>query len=532
MPQQSPNIGLTLYDRTADKPELFIDYRDAIAGTGATSDMSIIDDTFGQVLNTLEAMQGTGWTDESILANANAIASLKSKGVYTAATVGTNTLTATVADFVGEPPANASVIIVPSASNTTTVTLSINSETAKPVVKVRNVSGSSVFTPLDAKDLRHNMPILVRKTADNVRYVLVNFGEDFARNVFYDNGDTSFSHLQDVLTPTLNDAIANPTTNTGTLNTILSWFANRIKAITGKSDWKTAPRTTLENAVKLNGDVMTGSLTSRGIRLATNAGGITNQKASLGTAVPSISELKEVIVDLGAVTTIYGTIKITVASVWVNNNTAGSLVKEVDIQASSASINTIHSTYTYTGKNLETSFMIGDPYVEGGRLKFKVIQQVNSKNSIIVTVETYGQFHDITTMSISEWAISAETFERPSGININSRGSNANGEWIRFEDGTQICWHYLDTAVGNSANGALWVSPVLTWTFPAAFSVVPEFIASIKSILTSGTNPVSVSRPTSSGVSGTTASTIAVWYAGSSATVSTRISVMAIGRWK
>ena len=51
-----------------------------------------------------------------------------------------------------------------------------------------------------------------------------------------------------------------PSSNTGTLTTILGWLANRIKAITGKSDWKTDPRTTLENAVKLDGDKMTGAL--------------------------------------------------------------------------------------------------------------------------------------------------------------------------------------------------------------------------------------------------------------------------------
>ncbi len=62
---------------------------------------------------------------------------------------------------------------------------------------------------------------------------------------------------------TLTDTIAAPAVNVGTLSTILSWFANRIKAITGKADWKTAPRTTLENAVKRDGDTMTGELERR-----------------------------------------------------------------------------------------------------------------------------------------------------------------------------------------------------------------------------------------------------------------------------
>jgi len=39
-----------------------------------------------------------------------------------------------------------------------------------------------------------------------------------------------------------------PTSNNGTLRNFLNWFANRIKAITGKANWWDAPATTLENA--------------------------------------------------------------------------------------------------------------------------------------------------------------------------------------------------------------------------------------------------------------------------------------------
>lgn len=46
---------------------------------------------------------------------------------------------------------------------------------------------------------------------------------------------------------TITDATA-PTGNTGSLTTLLGWLANMIKAITGKSSWRTAPATTLEAA--------------------------------------------------------------------------------------------------------------------------------------------------------------------------------------------------------------------------------------------------------------------------------------------
>ncbi len=46
---------------------------------------------------------------------------------------------------------------------------------------------------------------------------------------------------------TVDQSLASPD-NTGTLTELLSWFAGRIKGITGKSDWKTAPQVTLEKA--------------------------------------------------------------------------------------------------------------------------------------------------------------------------------------------------------------------------------------------------------------------------------------------
>jgi hypothetical protein len=43
---------------------------------------------------------------------------------------------------------------------------------------------------------------------------------------------------------------------------------------------------------------------------------------------------------------------------------------------------------------------------------------------------------------------------------VIERGSTAQGEFVRFAGGTQICWHVLTPAVGG---------PVI-WTYPAAFA--------------------------------------------------------------
>lgn len=65
----------------------------------------------------------------------------------------------------------------------------------------------------------------------------------------------------------------------------------------------------------------------------------------------------------------------------------------------------------------------------------------------------------------------------PTGA-IIERGSNANGEYVRYADGTQICWVRnlpldITTAAGSLFRG------LVTWTFPAAFvSSFPVFASS------------------------------------------------------
>ena len=55
---------------------------------------------------------------------------------------------------------------------------------------------------------------------------------------------------------------------------------------------------------------------------------------------------------------------------------------------------------------------------------------------------------------------------------IIERGSNANGEYIRWADGTQVCWITALTAQsgasGESANYA-----TADWTFPSEFIGIP-----------------------------------------------------------
>ena len=63
----------------------------------------------------------------------------------------------------------------------------------------------------------------------------------------------------------------------------------------------------------------------------------------------------------------------------------------------------------------------------------------------------------------------------PTGA-IVQRGSNANGEFVRWADGTQICWGTITPAAQSVA--AYNYVVLSDWVFPAAFAVAPPFISS------------------------------------------------------
>ena len=66
------------------------------------------------------------------------------------------------------------------------------------------------------------------------------YSENADIGVLNDNLDM----LDEILTPTVADT--EPEGNKGKLSLVLGWFANRIKAITGKGSWRDAPAVTLE----------------------------------------------------------------------------------------------------------------------------------------------------------------------------------------------------------------------------------------------------------------------------------------------
>lgn len=108
----------------------------------------------------------------------------------------------------------------------------------------------------------------------------------------------------------------------------------------------------------------------------------------------------------------------------------------------------------------------------------------------------------------------------PTGA-IIERGSNANGQYVRFADGTQICtFDGLTVPTCNTAVGALFESPTGTWTYPAAFAATP--VASFDAGNT---------RFFGTGAQNTTTSCPFRIMSPTSASGSLAVSAMAIGRW-
>lgn len=113
----------------------------------------------------------------------------------------------------------------------------------------------------------------------------------------------------------------------------------------------------------------------------------------------------------------------------------------------------------------------------------------------------------------------------PTGA-IIERGSNANGQFVRFADGTQICSQTNGTAsLTTSSFGSGFISSIVTFTFPVAFIDIPS--AAPASRWVTGDSP-SIGLAFNQAVTTTTVSAYA--FSGVN-TGGTRLGYTAIGRW-
>ena len=114
----------------------------------------------------------------------------------------------------------------------------------------------------------------------------------------------------------------------------------------------------------------------------------------------------------------------------------------------------------------------------------------------------------------------------PTGAVIE-RGTNANGQYTRFADGTQWCWR---DAVLSADVPATTYSEV-TWTFPATFIAAPQVIPNARSYNTTTSRMYAAQHLSAvGGFNNLATGVIGCWNKHSTA-VAARIDGLAIGHW-
>ena len=108
---------------------------------------------------------------------------------------------------------------------------------------------------------------------------------------------------------------------------------------------------------------------------------------------------------------------------------------------------------------------------------------------------------------------------------IVGQGTNGNGTWIRFYDGTQLCWALRSSAGPTAKQGSIYNSGSNSWTYPATFSEEPSVLYNV----TRGTGNSWAGL--GSAASGVASSSFRV-FRGASSTITTTVGCLAIGRWK
>ncbi|NDW44268.1 DUF2793 domain-containing protein [Ruegeria sp. PrR005] len=111
---------------------------------------------------------------------------------------------------------------------------------------------------------------------------------------------------------------------------------------------------------------------------------------------------------------------------------------------------------------------------------------------------------------------------------IIEQGNNANGRYIRYADGTQICRHVMQATYTNAARLAA------SWTFPSVFSAAPHLIPVMRERNTSNTLDgvaLSGSYSVCSNSIVTTACACVVYGSGFSSGNYIWLTLFAIGRW-
>lgn len=152
----------------------------------------------------------------------------------------------------------------------------------------------------------------------------------------------------------------------------------------------------------------------------------------------------------------------------------------------------------------------------------QLTNQINISDTDLILIESATSTNKMTVGKLKE------LLGISSGGIVES-GSNSNGSYIKFGDGTMVCYHNMTMDDWVSIpRGALYSTSSKVWTFPVPFALTPT--------VTSQVNSMIPNTWTSLGTGGSNRFDTSVRVMGTvidgSAQYIPSVSLIAIGRWK
>jgi len=161
-----------------------------------------------------------------------------------------------------------------------------------------------------------------------------------------------------------------------------------------------------------------------------------------------------------------------------------------------------------------------------------------------VNVGFENRFFGRTQNSTDTWSSPAEFYTTSNALNnvtetggvptggLIESGSNGNGSYTKFADGTMICRYNFNSSTGTpTALGNVFAYNFGNWTFPASFIDTTVSVSSHAQYLT-GANPISTTTTASTALTTTVATALfQVTFDAATAGTSVVLRVLAIGRW-
>ena len=114
---------------------------------------------------------------------------------------------------------------------------------------------------------------------------------------------------------------------------------------------------------------------------------------------------------------------------------------------------------------------------------------------------------------------------------IIESGSNTNGSYVKYSDGTMICHRAIETTMQcNEPWGSLYVGKNTTeYNFPQTFIVIPQVIVEITPTGNNGCFGGALEKRT---ITTNSISGFAIFRGTSASEVAIKITLIAIGKWK